>query len=439
MPILLQFADPPVVAFQEEVAARIVIQREAGDAETEYPRPVWSPAARLVLRHESGAEEDLSPQDSGPLPQRPMVARSKNPSVETEVRIPPPPLPGVWTASLELRFAGKKLVAPPAKLTVLPPVALSIVAMASADRIVELAKDGILLEHRLVRLGAGEVKLAPGARLDRIDATSAIPAEAAEGVDPDPLWVVGVKDDTAVARSYGEERVESAPIPLGGKPVWLGPPIVLDDVRRLSIAWAVGSKVRVATVAEDGAVTGPAEFDLPGEVRRGVALGDALFVHVAALPVPPPGGKTVQKAGSLLEKKPPPQQAIFRIRPAAKVPVELFAAVPGTTFALRACPGSLWSLEQDPKKVLSAFRIPLRPGKPERHFGGRSFAAPPIAAACHEDALHLLFRDGTTLLRLDSAGEEQRVSLKPPPPDFAGFVGGRLIAHDATRGFFVAD
>ena len=442
MPLFLQLPDPPVFAFQEELSARAVFRREADAGVLEVPQPLQQEGVlRLVLRHADGTEEDRSPRRRGFVEGSVEILRSKRPEESVELSLPPPGKAGSWTAKMEVSFEGRQLDAPEVSFTVLAPAAVAVAAMAAADRVVQLVKGGILVEHDLVRHGPGEVELAAATRLDALGpaAAAAFPAEPLPGGDPDPLWVVTQEGAAAVARRYGDDKIASPPIPLGSAQVrWLGRPLLLEDQGSVAFAWATGRAAHIALVDPEGKVSGPFEVPFAGEVRHGTWSGKALIVQVAAPPVPPKGAKVPPRLGSTVDApKETPLESLWSVPLPSRKP-ELIGIVPQPTVALRGCEGSVWGVERKEKKI-SAWRLDLFARKAEAHpiAGGREFPAPPDALAClGKGALQLAFIEDSAILVTGTDGESFARPVRRRPL-FALFAGRRLVAWDAVRGLYL--
>lgn len=479
MPIVVELLAPgATVAFQEELAARVVFRRAAGEHRTAVPERLDRPGTlRVTLRHADGTEVDLSPRQQEAVGREPPVEvlHSVRREVPLAVNWAPPPRPGRWLAQVEVALAGHRLVAPPLAIEVQPPAAQAVAAApaiqvpGAAERVLQLAKGGALLEHALLR-EHGRVELAAGVRLDTLEgpAEALFAAAAVPGVDPDPPWVVVQQGVSALVRRYdGPSVVAAPPLALAGPdepgPVWIGPPLLDQGGDRLVVAWASGARVRVALFDREGAARGRLEARLPGRVRRGAAVVDPdggvrLLVQVEEAPRALPEGGVVL-LGALAGAppkggRPPHAQFLWSLHLPAGWPQALpaprrLAAVPATTHALAAHSGEgdaaaqLWGIERG-AAGLEAWRLPILQtkqgvgtGRPATHrigSGAAIWEALEAVTLPAPQALRVAATGGGALVVADTEGNASSRALPVPAPDFVGFAGGEVLVHDGVRG-----
>ena len=490
MPVLVELPAPGATyAFQEEIGVRVVFRAEEGEQRTRIPEPLLHPdVLRLVLRHADGTEEDRSPSGVGLRPPPPVRVRASTlPESAVALNLAAPAKPGSWSLCLQVSVEGRRLTAPEVAFTVLPPIALALLAASAAQepgvrpRVVQLAAEGIVLEHRLLRGHDGE-ELIDGVRLARLDP----PPEdlrisvAVPGVDADPAWLLGLRGELAEARSLSDRPVRAQPLALRAAgepaPVWLGPPLVVDHARTLLLAWAVGATLRVARIDARGGIEGPVTAALPGPIARGAAVADPdggvrVLFEVIEAPDLQQARSALPRLGSAADPPrkgrpapPAPEHVLWGLRlpgrqdrgappPLADPAVpQRVAVLPASTVALTGtsggvgAPSALWGVERS-GRVAQAFRLPLLAvkdgvgiGRPERHPLGAGLAveSAPAAVDCPEPGLlRAVFLERDVLVVVDTSGRAGTWPMPAPRPDRAGFAGGRLLLHDLQRGLYL--
>jgi hypothetical protein len=313
------------------------------------------------------------------------------------------------------------------------------------------------------------MSLAPGTRLDVLDGpvSAVLPSVAAPGVDPDPLWVIAQRHDHAIARIYGRQRKTLPALTLRHSseppPLWLGPPLKVDDNGIVVLAWSNGPTLRVVWLDASGEPARVLEASLPGVIRRGAAVGDreggvGLLLQVTEKPQELPGDLPRLGSADARPDAGPPlhSEFLWLVRSPAEKPPALgkpvrLAAVPAGTSSLIGHSGGepeLWGVEREGRKA-SAFLLPLAfekggavPGPPRRFpvAPQRDFGTDPVALSCKaQGVLRLGFLEADELVVADAGGESFARPLQRPRPDFMGFAGGRVLLRDPQRGLWLLE